>query len=90
MKNMVKSYISDMKPTVIEHGYVKGERRNVCFEFGRFSTSFIWGGASYGIMEAYHAGCAVISTSVGAIPEVVTEKNGFIIELGIENSYYLQ
>ena len=83
MKNMVKSYISDMKPTVIEHGYVKGEEKKRLFLNSDVLVLPSYGeGLPMVIMEAYHAGCAVISTSVGAIPEVVTEKNGFIIEPG--------
>lgn len=34
------------------------------------------------IMEAYSAGCAVVATNVGAIPEILNENNGFLISPG--------
>lgn len=43
-------------------------------------------GLPMAILEAMAAGKAIISTTVGAIPEVVTEKNGIIIEPGDVNA----
>ena len=34
------------------------------------------------IMEALSAGCAVISTDVGSIPEIIQDDNGIIIHPG--------
>lgn len=38
------------------------------------------------ILEGMAAGKAVISTYVGAIPEVIKEENGFLIEAGDINA----
>lgn len=41
------------------------------------------------IMEALSKGCAIISTNVGAIPEIVTEENGILLSPGDINGIYL-
>lgn len=82
-KNRVKGYISHMKSAVIEHGYVNGKEKKQLFLNSDVLVLPSYGeGLPMVIMEAYHTGCAVISTSVGAIPEIVNETNGFIIEPG--------
>ena len=83
-KNEVKDYISRMgASTIIEHGYVSGEEKRRIYLSSDVLVLPSYGeGLPMVIMEAYHAGCAVISTSVGAIPEVVGEENGFVIEPG--------
>lgn len=70
-------------------GYVSGkEKRSV------FSNADVLVLPSYGegmpivIMEAMAAGCAVLATKVGAIPEVVTERNGILIEPGKKEQLY--
>lgn len=64
-------------------GYIKGEEKEKLF-----SNSDIFILPSYGegmpivIMEALYYGCAIVSTNVGAIPEIIHEENGFLIEPG--------
>ena len=40
------------------------------------------------IVEALTAGCAVLTTNVGAIPEIITDVNGKIVEPGNKEQIY--
>lgn len=70
-------------------GYVRGEEKEKVF-----ADSDIFILPSYGegmpivILEAYSAGLAVISSQVGAIPEILTEKNGACIPSGDKETLY--
>lgn len=72
---------------IIDHGYVSGEEKKQIF-----LNSDVLVLASHGeglpmvIMEAFHAGCAVLSTTVGAIPEIVKKENGILIAPGDEQA----
>ena len=82
-EKIVKRYIDSFKHSIIEHGYIKGEeKRKIFLESDVLILPSYSEGLPMVIMEAFHAGCAVITTSVGAIPEVVTKRNGFVIEPG--------
>lgn len=82
-EKIVKRYVNRLKPSVIEHGYVNGEeKRKIFLESDVLVLASYSEGLPMVIMEAFHAGCAIIATSIGAIPEVVNERNGFVIEPG--------
>lgn len=83
IKRKVKNYIKQIKSPVIEHGYITGEqKRKVLLNSDVLVLPTYAEGLPMVIIEALHAGCAIISTSVGAIPEIIGKKNGFIIEPG--------
>lgn len=83
VKDEVKEDIQLLGASVIEHGYVSGEeKKNIYLNSDVLVLPSYAEGLPMVIMEAYHAGCAIISTSVGAIPEIVGKSNGFIIEPG--------
>lgn len=78
-------------------GYVSGEeKRRVFLESDVLLLPSYGEGLPIVIVEALTAGCAVLTSDVGAIPEIVTEKNGTVITAGnkeqIRNglAFYLQ
>lgn len=83
VKLEVKNAMRQLGLSIIEHGYVSGdEKKNIYLKSDVLVLPSYGEGLPMVIMEAYHAGCAVISTAVGAIPEVVGKDNGFVIEPG--------
>lgn len=64
-------------------GYVSGEKKEEAY-----SNSDVFVLPSYAegmpivIMEALAKGCAIVSTNVGAIPEVIGNENGYIVNPG--------
>lgn len=68
---------------VILHGYISGEEKKRIFEE---TSLFIL--PSYGegmpivLLEAMAFGCSIISTNVGAIPEIIKEENGILLSPG--------
>lgn len=61
-------------------GYVSGEeKKQLLYKSDIFVLPSYEEGMPIGIIEALAAGCAVITTNVGAIPEVFSEENGCII-----------
>ena len=75
--------IVGIEDKVIFHGFVKGAEKEQIF-----SNSDLLVLPSYGeglpvvILEAYSAGCAVIVSNVGAVPEIVSAKNGIVVNAG--------
>lgn len=68
---------------LIFHGFVGGEERDRIYQNSDIMILPSYGeGLPMVILEAFSAGCAVISTNVGAIPEIVQKENGVIIEPG--------
>lgn len=68
---------------VIEHGYVTGEDKRSIFERADILVLPSYGeGLPIVIMEAMATSCAIISTNVGAIPELINTRNGILIESG--------
>ena len=68
---------------LVFHGFVSGaERERVYREADILVLPSYGEGLPMVIMEAFSAGCAVISTDVGAIPEIVKKENGIIIHPG--------
>lgn len=68
---------------VKEHGYVVGDEKRMVFQNADVLILPSYGeGMPIVIMEAMAASNAIISTTVGAIPEVVKSENGILIEPG--------
>lgn len=64
-------------------GYVsEAKKRDLLDAASIFVLASYAEGLPIGILEAMAAGNAVVSTTVGAIPEVVGEKNGVLVEPG--------
>lgn len=75
--------ISEMQDKVTFRGYVSGEKKRRVFEEADVLILPSYGeGMPIVIMEAMASGCAIISTKVGAIPEVIRENNGVLITPG--------
>lgn len=68
---------------LVFHGFVSGEERDLIYKNSDIMILPSYGeGLPMVILEAFSAGCAVISTNVGAIPEIVRNENGVIIKPG--------
>lgn len=64
-------------------GYVKCEEKRQAFLESDILILPSYGeGLPIVIMEALTAGCAVVASDVGAIPEIVNEKNGVLVKAG--------
>ncbi len=78
-----EKYLSNHNSNVIYHGYVDEiKRKDVLLKSDVLVLPSYGEGFPMVIMEAYSTGCMVISTNVGAIPEILNESNGFIISPG--------
>ena len=79
----IKNLIYQLGSSVIDHGYVKGnEKKHIYLDTDVLLLPSYGEGLPLVILEAYQAACAVISTEVGAIPEILGVNNGFIIQPG--------
>lgn len=68
---------------LVFHGFISGKDRDLIYKNSDIMVLPSYGeGLPMVILEAFSAGCAVISTNVGAIPEIVRDENGVIIEPG--------
>lgn len=68
---------------LIFHGFITGENKSELFLNADVVVLPSYAeGMPVVLLEAYQAGCAVVSTNVGAIPEIVAEKNGWLIKPG--------
>ena len=68
---------------LVFHGFVSGKERDLIYKNSDIMILPSYGeGLPMVILEAFSAGCAVISTNVGAISEVVQKENGEIITPG--------
>lgn len=85
----VKEIEKIMKGKVVFHGYVTGNEKQKLFnETDLFVLPSYGEGLPIVIMEALQTGCAVISTSVGAIPEIIKQENGILISPGDRSSLF--
>lgn len=65
------------------HGFVKGDEKRQLFQKADVLLLPSYGeGLPVVILEAFSAGCGVVTTTVGAIPEIVSEDNGVVIAPG--------
>lgn len=77
------SLCEDLDNKIIFEGYVKGERKNIILKESDILILPSYGeGMPIVIMEAMSFGCSIISTNVGAIPEIIHSDNGALIEPG--------
>lgn len=68
---------------VLFHGYVSGKAKAEIFSKADVLLLPSYGeGLPIVIMEALSAGCLIITSNVGAISEIISESNGFIINPG--------
>ncbi len=78
-----KYLINKLGDKVILHGYVSGEKKSKLLLQSDVLLLPSYGeGLPISIIEGLAAGCSIITTCVGAIPEVLSENNGYIIEPG--------
>lgn len=76
-------YRNAMGNKLIYHGYLSGtDKADVYYNSDVLLLPSYGEGMPIVILEAYAAGCAVITTTVGAIPEIVNEKNGMLVTPG--------
>ncbi len=88
--------ISGIEDKIIFHGYISAEEKRSVYQKSDILVLPSYGeGLPVVILEGYSAGCAIIASNVGAIPEIVSTKNGIIVEPGDINKlastiqYYL-
>lgn len=88
-KNIEKSfkeYQTMMNSKVNYLGYINGSKKKRIFMDSDVLLLPSYGeGLPIVILEAYSAGCAVVSTNVGAISEILCNNNGFLVEPGNKN-----
>lgn len=78
-----KEKSEQLSTRVVFHGFVSGEeKRSVFLNSDVLVLPSYAEGMPVVILEAYQTGCAVISTTVGAIPEIVKEENGWLVQPG--------
>lgn len=83
VKEEFERYKTNLCGKLVFHGYVSGEKRKQLYLDADVLVLPSYGeGLPLVILEAMSAGCAILSTKVGAIPEVVSDKNGYLIEAG--------
>lgn len=68
---------------IVFHGYVNGEQKIELFKSADVLLLTSYGeGLPVVILEAFSAGCAVVTSKVGAIPEIVKDDNGILVDAG--------
>lgn len=83
IKAEVEELISKLGSRVTLHGYVKGQKKAALFH--RADVLLLPSyheGFPLVILEALASGCAIISTPVGATPEVLDESNAVWVPIG--------
>ena len=79
-KNEYDRLIKELDKRVVFHGYVSGDKKEEAFQNADiFILPSYAEGMPIVIMEAIAFGCAIISTKVGAIPEIVLPENGLLV-----------
>lgn len=62
-------------------GYYKGNISSLISSFDIYVFPSLWEGLPYSILEALRAGCVIVATNVGGIPEAIcNQKNGILIQ----------
>ena len=84
LKLLLGQYCSQHKQSVVNHGYVSGEMKNRIFMNADVCVLPSYGeGLPVVLLEAMAAGCAVITSDVGAITEIIKDGiNGIVISAG--------
>lgn len=77
------TYAKQLGDKLIYHGYVNGEEKRRIFLASDVLLLPSYGeGLPVVLLEAFSAGCGIITTNVGAISEIVGEKNGCVLSPG--------
>ena len=83
IKDEFLGLLEELNEKVTFHGYVNGLEKEELFENADIFVLPSYGeGMPIVIMEAMAKGCAIISTEVGAIGEIVKKENGILIQPG--------
>ena len=78
---VLNHYLKSYKGKYHFRGYVSGkDKTEVLYNTDIFVLPSCAEGLPIGIIEAFATGCAVITTDVGAIPEVFGKENGYMIK----------
>ena len=82
-KNLFEEMAKSLGDKVKYLGFLEGEKKREIFQDADVLLLPSYGeGLPMVVLEALEAGCSVITTDVGAIPEIVTLENGVIIKPG--------
>ncbi|WP_336003372.1 glycosyltransferase family 4 protein [Halorientalis halophila] len=82
----VQAFVAD-RDYVTYHGYVSEERKRELLAKGSvFVLPTYAEGLPIAMLEGMASGNAIVSTAVGAIPEVIDEDNGLLVEPGDEEA----
>lgn len=68
-------------------GYYDGDINELLVSFDIYVFPSLWEGFPYSILEAMRAGCAIVATRVGGIPEAIgNNEEGLLVPPGSENA----
>ena len=83
MEDEFRAAISGAEEQFVLHGYVNGEEKRQILEQADIMVLPSYAeGMPVSIMEGMACGCAIVSTTVGAIPEVIGAENGVLVAPG--------
>lgn len=83
VKNEFNTLVESSEGRVVLHGYVQGNDKIALYRDADILVLPSYNeGLPLVILEALTAGCAIIATPVGAIPEILSKKNVEWIEIG--------
>lgn len=78
-----RAYLEKLGEKLQFHGFIKGDQKRELFRESDVLLLPSYGeGLPVVILEAFSAGCGVVTTDVGAIAEIVKPENGIIIPPG--------
>ncbi len=60
-------------------GHYSGEIGTLLASFDIYAFPSLWEGFPYSILEAMRAGCPIVTTSVGGIPEAIADRNNGLL-----------
>ncbi len=64
-------------------GHFSGDVHELLASFDIFAFPSLWEGFPYSVVEAMRAGCTIVATRVGGIPEAIShEREGLLIDAG--------
>lgn len=83
----MKKYKNKLGEQLVLKGYISGEEKKKAYYDADVLALPSYGeGLPMVIVEAFTAGCGVLSTTVGAIPEIVTSNGGILVAPGDESA----
>ncbi|MCG3110382.1 MAG: glycosyltransferase family 4 protein [Candidatus Manganitrophus sp. SB1] len=70
-------------------GRYQGDVNKLLRSFDIYAFPSLWEGFPYSIIEAMHAGCAIVTTNVGGIPEALADgREGLLVEPGSSEALF--